>query len=162
MKKLQKTPNFFERNEKYFVWMSCTVVFCTLIMLLSVRIFELKLPFVGWQIFIESIGTLSFLVAASGLWWSISSDRRQAERKAQIQELATIVAKLDEYYTMLLQQQETDRRLEDTIKNLLAKVDSLSSDLGRVNAQVCQFEGEVELRKRVDRLEMATKKLPSN
>ncbi|NJN10059.1 MAG: hypothetical protein HC815_19520 [Richelia sp. RM1_1_1] len=118
----------------------------------------MKLPFTAWQLFVESIGALAFLVSVLSAWWGYTGDRRQAERTAGIQEQARISAKLDEHYMMLVNEKETDLRLEQTIERLSKSVEELRSQFGRLNAQVHQFESESQLRKRLEHLENWAKK----
>ena len=163
MKSLQKTPNFFKRNERYIVWWFGTLTFCSVLMLISTRIYKLKLPVVAWRLFIENIGVLGLLISAISLWWTASSDKRQSEKKAQIEQLARIESKLEEYYSMLLSQQEVDKSLQQQTLQQQKRIDELITQVGRLAAQVAQFESSAHIRRRLDATEELLKKvLPSN
>ena len=126
-------------------------------MFFSVKIYDLKLPLIGWQVFVESLGTLGFIVSAAALWWSVTSEKRQAEKKSQIETFATIISKQEELFTRLLEQQETDKRLEIYLKRNSDAIDDLRNQIGRINAQVHQFESEAHLRRRIEKVEKEVK-----
>lgn len=169
MKKLKKSPkilSFFKRYETYFVWMVCTTIFVFLIMQMSAVVYKLKLPAIAWGLFVEGISVSAFIVSVLFFWLQNSGQRKQQEKMLEVAERTKLIASQDEINRRIIEQQETDTRLEQTLNHLSVNVDDLRSQLGRLSAQVYQFEGEVELRRRINELEKfiknICKKTPSN
>jgi septal ring factor EnvC (AmiA/AmiB activator) len=170
MKKLKKSPrilSFFRKYEKFIVWMICTTIFVFLVMQMSVVVYKLKLPAIAWGIFVESISVSAFVASVLFFWMQNSGQRKQEEKIAEVAQRTKLQARQDELNRKIIAQQETDVRLEQTLNHLSVVVDDLRSQLGRLSAQVYQFEGEVELRRRINELEKilqkkCTKKVPSN
>jgi septal ring factor EnvC (AmiA/AmiB activator) len=132
-----------------------------------VVVYKLKLPAIAWGIFVESISVSAFVASVLFFWMQNSGQRKQEEKIAEVAQRTKLQARQDELNRKIIAQQETDVRLEQTLNHLSVVVDDLRSQLGRLSAQVYQFEGEVELRRRINELEKilqkkCTKKVPSN
>lgn len=160
MKKLKKLPrivSFFKRYEQYFVLTITSTIFASIIMRMSVSAYKLKLPAAAWELFIENVGVLSVFVSVIIFLLQSSGQRKQQEKIAEVAERTKIVAKQEEQDRKIIQQEQTDVRLEQTLNHLSVVVDDLRSQLGRLSAQVYQFEGEVELRRKINELEKLIK-----
>ena len=122
-------------------------------MIISLHLFEIQLPFIGWQVFLEAITTLAFLVSVFSAWWGISNDRRQAEKTENIKRIERLFSRIEKLESNITKQEEFDKRLEFSLSKIIDSVDINKSQIGRLNAQINQLENEEILKRRIAKLE---------
>ena len=122
--------------------------------LIAQHLFQVKLPAVGWEIFFESITALGFMVSVFSAWWGVSNERRQTEKTQNIKRTERLFARIEKIESNITKQEEFDKRLEYSLDKITDSVEVNKSQIGRLNAQVNQFENEAALKRRIAKLEM--------
>ncbi len=141
------------KYEKYLFFFFGALIFSTINMWFAKLIFNIYISKNTWNIFIQTVGILSFLVTVLAVWISWSGDKQQLEQVSAARKEEQIAAALDKQEHALVHLEATVKSNLEAISLLRQDIDHLHSSLWRLGAQVQQIESEAIVKRRLSLLE---------
>ncbi|MBO3459950.1 hypothetical protein G7B40_040195 [Aetokthonos hydrillicola Thurmond2011] len=130
-----------------------TWIFSASFMWLAKSLFKIYLPFSSWNIFLQTIGVLSFLVAIISVWLTWKTEKDNSLQVAAARKEEKIISSLESQEKLLLEHIARARTFEDLLLNTQKDVDDLRNQIWRLSAQVQQTDTESVMLRKMDLLE---------
>jgi hypothetical protein len=116
-------------------------------------IFRIYPAIKSWNIFLQTIGILSFLVAVASFWLSYKTEQDKSQQILSAKREEKIDAALENQEKILLEHIAKTHTFEEILTATQRDVDNLQNQLWRLTAQVQQTDAEAIMLRKINLIE---------